>query len=87
MHARVHKTKHAKDREPVSDIDVVTLREALLANVEVWDNGVYLLITSAWWVLAKYPGKEKIQKLSLRRVQRDGWEAGPAQSHREIWNS
>lgn len=34
-HARVHKTRHAKDREMVSDIDVVTLREALLANVEV----------------------------------------------------
>lgn len=34
-HTRVHKTRHAKDRELVSDTDVVTLREALLANVEV----------------------------------------------------
>lgn len=26
-------------------------------------------------------------ELSLHRVQRDDWEAAPAQSHREIWNS
>lgn len=34
-HTRVHKPRHAKDRKLVSDTDVVTLREALLANVEV----------------------------------------------------